>query len=317
MITIEETSKAKLCEKDDFIYNRFDEIYTCNNDFLLCHFDDGAEYIIPYHFENEEAQFGLWLSDAPEECVIAAAKYVFRNYRQIRRIDYRFYLHPLSFHGEKPEQRNHWSVSIPETEMELEERLSSKKRYNIKREKRIASEQIGAFKVKEYSAESVPDELIESYFRFKLSTYGIDYHLSAREYLNNFHVSHVYALAFSETGEIGAIICSCEQGCNVYLENLTYNPEYKKYSLGAILYDEYLRILVKKKKRRLYLGYGHQVYKSLYGSREDLTWNGSIYRSAFLCLITVTIPGLQRKILHSVKRILVKVDILNLRKIVH
>ena len=204
---------------------------------------------------------------------------------------------------------------LPGTAEELDSRLSAKKRYNIKREKRLAREQIADYEIVSFPAAEVPLGIIKQYFVFKQSGYGIDYHMTPAEYLTKYHVSHVYTLRFIQTREIGAIVCSCEQGDNVYLENLTYNPELKKYSLGSILYDEYLKLLIQKKKRSLYLGYGQQVYKSLYGAEEHTTYTGKMYRSNIVYLQQEWLPNQKKRLIRKTKKILKKLDVFNLHSI--
>ena len=300
----------------DFIFNRFDNMFPSENMLLTAHLKD-AEYQIPVHFEEKYAKFGLWLSDIPEKAVCEAAKYVFGTRPELRTITFENYLQNVSdtWPAQSSLERNHWSIALPETAEELDGRLSAKKRYNIKREKRLAREQIGEYEILSYPAADVPSEIIDLYFAFKQSGYGIDYHMTAEEYIKRFHVSHVYILKFLESQRIGAIVCSCEQCPNVYLENLTYDPELKKYSLGAILYDEYLKILILKKKRSLYLGYGKQVYKSLYGAQENTTYSGKLYRTRRLYLRSEWIPKQKNRAIRFIKRTIKKLDVLNLRRI--
>ena len=300
----------------DFIFNRFDYIFPSENVLLNVRSED-TEYQIPVHFEEKNVKFGLWLSDIPEKAVCEAAKYVFGTYSDLRTITFENYLQNMSdtWKAQSSLERNHWSIALPETAEELDGRLSAKKRYNIKREKRLTREQIGEYETLSYPAADVPPEIIDLYFAFKQSGYGIDYHMTAEEYINRFHVSHVYILSFIETKRIGAIVCSCEQCPNVYLENLTYDPEVKKYSLGAILYDEYLKILIQKKKRSLYLGYGKQVYKSLYGAQESITYSGKLYRTNWHYLRSEWIPKQKNRAIRFIKRTIKKLDVLNLRRI--
>ena len=311
-MVIENCSNFSLSPEVDFIYNRFDYIYPSNFTLFKVQVNDTV-YEIPVHYDTEAAQIGLWLSPAPPESVDEVVKTIFAGNSNIKTITYQNYLHNAGCQRGASIERNHWSIQFPKTPDELDARLSSKKRYNIKREKRLAKDQIGDYTIIEYSADTVPGDVIEQYFDFKHNGYGIDYHMSAAEYLDQFHVSNVYVLCFSEAKRIGAIICSCEQGQNVYLENLTYDPYYKKYSLGSILYDEYLKILIKKQKRSLYLGYGQQIYKSMYGAHEAITFSGTIYRTKMLFLLVEWLPRQKKHMVRIVKNSIKKMDVLNLR----
>jgi len=291
---IEETQNAVLAGESDCIYNRFRDFNQGKCSFLRFIGKTGNACTIPLLIIGKEARLGLWLSPVQEEAAIEAVEYVFRTYRKIKVVRFQHYLKPLRVPGRARDvqRQNHWSIMFPKTAEELIGRLGAKKRYNIKREKRIANDQLGSYEIHEHCAETVPQEIVECYFAFKQKTHGIDYRMSPGEYLQRYHVSHLYVLRFPSSREIGAIICSCEQGCNVYLENLAYDPALEKYSLGAILYDEYLRILVRKGKRSLYLGHGHQVYKTHYGAKEDTTWSGSIFRTRLDAFLLDTLPNL-------------------------
>lgn len=75
------------------------------------------------------------------------------------------------------------------------------------------------------------------------------------------------------------MILSCEQCPVVYIENLTYDTNYAKYSLGQILYDIYLKKLVEKGKKEIFLLGGDYDYKRRYHSVEETTYNDAVYRS--------------------------------------
>ena len=72
---------------------------------------------------------------------------------------------------------------------------------------------------------------------------------------------------------------SCEQCPIVYIENLTYDLQYSKYSCGQILYDIYLTQLIIKGYKELYLAGGDLAYKKRYGSIEEAIFNGIVFRS--------------------------------------
>ncbi len=281
---------------DTCIYNRFDLLYDsgCSVFDAEC---DGTVYRIPYHVSGSEAQLGLWLNPVPEECVDAVCDRLKTEYGV--RIA-RFEQSPVLYQKQcQAEIGNHWHVDLPQTADELDGRLSKKKRYNMRREKRIAEEEIGAYEIAQYPAENAPQQVIDAYFAFKSSSHGADYGMSAQEYLRRYHVTNVYALRFSE--EIGAVLFGCEQSDTVYLENLSYNPSYKKYSLGSILYDEYLKILIEKGKKRLLLGGGHQEYKSYYGAVEQTTYSGAIYLHRGDYLRQYAIPHALKKSIYAVR----------------
>lgn len=83
-------------------------------------------------------------------------------------------------------------------------------------------------------------------------------------------------------GEIGAILFSCEQCSCVYVENLTYNEQYSKYSCGKALYDIFLARMIEKGKKEIFLGSGNLEYKKKYGSVEETVYHCIVFRNEFL-----------------------------------
>lgn len=297
MVQIVETEKINYNFENDFIYNHFDILYRDHTACIMIK-TENTTYYIPFYMDGSTAYLGVWCYKIPEAVFSQLIGYVFKRHCKIKKVYIQnspsLITKRIALKSDL-KQRTHWKVIIPSFPENLDERLSSKKRYNIKREKRIAQQELGDYTILEYTDKTVPANIVEAYFRYKQQTYGIDYHMLPEAYLEQYHVSNIYTLSFS--GEIGSIVFSCEQGEHVYLENLTYNPEYKKYSLGAILYDEYLKILCQKRKASLYLGWGNQVYKTLYGAVEDTVYTGTIYRNRFTFLKN----GGARRFLHKCK----------------
>ena len=300
------TKQSGRISPPDFVRNDFSLLYPGSE--VLEARDESTFFEIPFNISGDKAELALWLENVPYKFISACCDWIFLNYPEVRTVEFSNF--PLFENDGKSEfiERTHWKVEMPPSSAELEARLSSKKRYNIKREKRLANEFFETeFTVVNFTSETVPDEVIEKYFDFKKKTYNIDYKMKPGEYLKSYHVTDIYVLYFGDT--VGAIVCSCEQYENVYLENLTYDPEYAKYSLGAILYDEYLKKLIEKKKKSVYLGYGNYSYKALYGAVSQPVFFVTVYRSKCLFLKVIKIPALKSKIKRILKRILKKIRI--------
>lgn len=73
--------------------------------------------------------------------------------------------------------------------------------------------------------------------------------MTAFQYINEYCVMDIYTLTGEQT--LLSIVLSCEQGDYVYLENLTYDTTYGKYSPGSVLYGQFLGELIRKKKGRI------------------------------------------------------------------
>ena len=104
---------------------------------------------------------------------------------------------------------------------------------------------------------------------------GTEYNLTAEEYVKEFSVDCIYELRANN--ECLAVGLSCEQGKYVFFENFSYNKEYAEYSPGFILYIHYLNRLSEKGKAAVFLGDGHQLYKTYFGGIEDKTYNGALF----------------------------------------
>ena len=65
------------------------------------------------------------------------------------------------------------------------------------------------------------------------------------------------------------------------IENLSYNSYFKEFSLGKILYGEFLRILIKKGKKSVSLGQANLDYKKHYGTNIYNVRNMIVYKNSF------------------------------------
>lgn len=270
-IVIEDNVYSSNISAPNIIYNRCD---LWADRFALVTVDESnQQYRIMLAVTDIEVYLGVWLLDIPVKVLKVVEKAIFSKYPNIKRIRYEYGLAPSGYSVPK----NHFKIHLPETEDELRARLSKKGRYNIKREKDILTKTFGEYKVEEYEAELCPEEIIELYFQMKEATHGVDYHMSPSDYIKSYHISHIYTLKLGEV--IGAILLSCEQCSIVYIENLTYDLNYSKYSCGQILYDIYLSKLIKKGFRDLYLAGGNLDYKKRYGSIEENIFNCIVFRN--------------------------------------
>lgn len=260
----------------NFVYNHFPDdggsfvVYQCN--------DETKIYYLSVHFLSEDrAEIGLWLNPIPVKVLQILIRKLFRENKKLKTISYKNSYYPLG----QCTKRNHFRIYMPKTTMELEDRLSSKGKYNIRREKRILEKDFGRYTITEYEVGNAPDNVLNTYYELKKVTHHIDYDFPPSEYMERHQVSHIYVLRLGSAEKVAAMILSCEQCSIVYLENLTYDTAYSRYSLGQILYDIYLMRLIEKGKTEIFLGGGDYDYKRRYASVEEETYNGTIFRSSF------------------------------------
>lgn len=275
MIIRELSLEKKNLLADGFIYNHFELFTPPLRSYLIVAADGVHEYCISVGFEGEEAKLGGWLVNIPENVLRKGViDYIFRRNKQVKRITYQ----NCFFSVGKAYEHNHFKIELPTNEQELYARLSSKSRYNLKREKRILSDSFGSVVYHHYLARDGEGlEIVTAFFNMKNISHHAVYSLSEEEYIQKFHVTDLYDLCVD--GSTIAVILSCEQLDKVYLENMTYDLAYAKFSPGKILYDEYIRELIRKKKKSLYLGGGDLDYKKRYGSIEEKVYDGVIERS--------------------------------------
>lgn len=278
--TIEVIRDVKLAENiaPNVIYNRFD-LFT-NADYQLFRYaDQTGEYYFEILFSGTSAKLGIWLMRLDSDVMKRISEYVFHHYKSVR---YIFAENTYNKFGSY-EEVNHFRIEFPGSDEELDGRLSSKGRYNIKREKRILAQDFGSYTVKKYDAQcedAMP--LWNQYFQFKKNTHDHRYHMTPLEYCDVFHVTTMYALHVGQDQEAIAMVLSCEQCPIVYIENLSYDTEYAKYSPGQVLYDEYLKHLISAGVKEIYLLGGDYDYKRRYGSIEETVYNCSLHRYEYI-----------------------------------
>ena len=258
-----------------FIYNRID-LFNPQHDIVCAHYEE-REYCFEIMYEHDTAILGVWLMDIPVNVFCKCIDYIFSKRKQVKKIIYEYGKNKMGYSY----QKNHFRIELPNSIDALKSRLSSKGRYNIRREFRLLKEDFNGCMFINGSYLDIPEEIIEKYLQLKKITHGKDYKMTAREYVKKYHVTDIYYLKLGN-GDIPAILLSCEQCKTVYIENLTYDLNYSKYSPGQVLYDLYLCELISKGFKEIYLAGGNLEYKRRYGSIEDISYNAVIYRNKFL-----------------------------------
>ncbi len=270
MIELIDNNSNKYKIEPDFIYNRVDLF--CKNYIVLHVINEKCDYYLEVQLLERHAILGAWMMTITENDFFEVSQYVFKRYKWIEYVSFYNVISDKVFSRKK-----HFSISLPNTSEGLEMRLSSKSRYNMKRMRKMAEREFGIVSFVELSKEKITEELVSIYFKMKQNVLNIHYEFSYSEYLAKFHVTNAYVLSYGD--EIAAILFTCEQCSIVYLENLTYNMAFAKYSPGMMAYDLMLKNLIEKGKISLFLGGGDYDYKRKYNSVETVVTEGKIYRS--------------------------------------
>ena len=260
----------------DMIYNRLDLIREEPSELLQVRTWEKTSYI-PSCVVGNTAILGVWGTRLTMAQAQAVARYVFERHPEVvavssRRAD--LVDAPETFH-----RVNDFHIDLPAEPSLLDERITSKMRYNLRRERRLAEAVHGALSFEETSVTSAEAEaLFAHYFEMKRATHGRDYGMTMADYIRTYYVSTIYTLRFGT--HLAAIVLSCEQGSSVYLENLSYDVGLAKFSPGSILYCLYLKRLAEKGKQKIYIKGGPLSYKRHYGSIEQWLTTFKIYRNA-------------------------------------
>ena len=223
-------------------------------------------------------KLGLWLTAIPKDLLQSMIKEIFIRVDKVKLVEYRFSLNSIGDYLSIKE--NHFKILLPERVEELQLRLSSKHRYNIKREKKNIEEEIGPIAFLEYNGGgNIPNEIIDLYYKYKFDTYHYVTELKPKEFIHKSGITDVYVMTAG--GQFLSLILSGEACSVTLLVNLTYNPSFFKYSPGQVLYYHYLERLIEKGRKTLFLGGGPKEYKRRYGSIEDVTYKGLVFKNKF------------------------------------
>ena len=262
-----------------YILDRYDLI--ANN--YMCYeiYCDNTNYCVFGIVHGHSEVIGLGYLDVSKSIVRALVDFIFKNHPELREISFSNLTFGLGHHV----QYKSYKIPLPSTDTVLHKRLSPKGWYNIRRERRLIDEEVGESSFVEYDLNTIPDSLVEQYFEMKGRTHYGGYGLTPKQYLERYHVTNAYALLSGNI--VLSIIFSCEQLDDVFLENLTYNTDFSRFSPGQVLYDFYLTRLILKGKNTLYLGGGNYSYKERYGSIKETLYVSKVFRNKlyFACFV--------------------------------
>ncbi len=273
------------------IHNRYDLLYGNDYDLLEVKEENSVSYI-PFKKNSSTGRMGLYLRHKEElaggpSSVAECASFLFKTYPDLQDI---FVLHtyiPL------PDVNTgiHWHVDLPKTIEEFDSTLSSKVRYNTKWYPKKIRENVGEYEIKILKSTECPESVVKTYLKWKKETYGYDWSDKPKEYLTKNGITNVYIMQVKN--EILAIGFICETGENAFFENTAFNEQYKKYSVGIVLYHFIIADLIKKEKKKLFLLGGNLEYKRHYNGIQTMTYTGHIYRN----------PEMRQKVLKIAQKI--------------
>lgn len=262
----------------DVMQNRFGILH---GEYILLLLDrlNGEKQYIPVYKDTTTALLGIYLSQISKSELKQISKFIFKNFKEITIIDCKSILHPFSFFS-RNYRTNEWHISLPNSSEELWQRMSSKSKQTLRRKRNNLLKELGEDIIFEHytSEQGIPDEIVLKYFEFKNQLMNRDYGLTAKEYIDSYHITDAY-LYKSQANVYISMVFTCEQGKTVYLENLSYNPLYQKESPGFLLYSNVVEELIRKGKTDFFLGKKSQDYKQKFGSENTVCYDSIIFKN--------------------------------------
>lgn len=262
--------------RPNFIQNRFDILYGKNFELLEVKADKKT-YYVPFHIEFLSCKLGLWLVEIPKEAVEEIIKYIFKKYLFVLKIKI---ISGTNEFQNASGTTDYW-INLPDNEEEYIMKLTGKQRYNIKNHIKRLKEDFGEYTVKRYDKDEIPLEIIKKYFKLKKKTRGISYSLTPKGYIKKYAVTCIYVLYIKDSAEAMAIVS--ENDNNLYLENVTYNPEYSKYSPGVTICFEMILDAIRNRKNQIFFGASEKEdYKSRMCNASKETFFSKLKRKDYL-----------------------------------
>lgn len=195
------------------------------------------------------------------------------------------------------DEDHNFSIELPSTFEELLSREPRKKRYNLKRERRILSDM--GVKFQELD-KSEFNSAVKVFFEYKKITHNRDWKMTPEQFIHWLNITNIYSL--KKDNEYIAFALSDEHFSKVIFQQTAYNPAWEKYSPGSVIYVYFIERMISNKYSEIFLGGGSHEYKKMFGSREDLTFNGYISRHYILKGIYKTARNFASKIKYSLKK---------------
>ncbi|MFC1659664.1 GNAT family N-acetyltransferase, partial [Pseudomonadota bacterium] len=202
--------------------------------------------------------------------------------------------HSLNKIRKKSKQSIHWHVDLKTTIEEFNQTLSQHTRRNTKWYPKKIKGDFGEYNIKHYKVSDISDIVMN---KFKYETHKSDYNkISPQEYLKNYYVTDGYVLYIGD--DIGAMGFSNITDKNIYLENISYNQKFQKYSVGMVLYYYLIKEYINKHYDTMFLCSGTSEYKKRFNGIATSTYSGKVIRkSAYIKKISKKFWNLITKVL--------------------
>lgn len=256
----------------DVIFNRFDLLFA--DDYELYQIDD---WYIPVKLKSDNKKKaylepGLYLRAVPADVLYKFYDFLFEKYPNAEYIKVQHSYTPVG----DAEQYPYWHIELPATREEFDKALSARVRYNTKWYPKIIRKELGEFNITKYSANEITEKMLRQFFDWKSQTHGWEYKNSPLDAIQEWGITACYVLTVDDV--IHAVGCICETGDNAWFWNFAYNPapEYKRYSLGMVVYYHIICDMIEMGKKVFYLSGGWLDYKKWYNGILTYTYSGNV-----------------------------------------
>ena len=265
--------------ENNLIYNRFDIIHEgASNveDYEIAY--DGIDYKIQCYRHDSIVDINIWGKNIPEEVILELKKIIENKSSDVCAI---YIQNGVLNYDNSLVRGTECILPLPEEEEELYRRLSKKERYNIRRSMRF--DNLGTVYINRFNDGDIPEMLVNSFFKWKNQTHGVDYDMTPQQYVKKFHVNKAMELGVCVTDNENTIsvpiaaLFWCGNAKTAYFENFSYNQEFKKFSPGYLLYIEFLKELINEKYRTVFLGGAGADYKKKFNSIARECYSGYVY----------------------------------------
>lgn len=247
--------------------NRFD-LYEKDFEYVTLEYAD-TKYAIEYIITNGNCIPGIFLSDIPYLVMKSFVRYVF-------------------LHGAKKVTYENvpWGegvcrivtqrmLDLPDTYDNLLKRITSKHRYNVRRQRRILDE--SGVEYGECNSTEEIDNTCNDFIKTKNQYIKKNIALTGEQYRLRWDID--YANFYKLDDEFVGGVLAASKGKIVNLVNLVYDDRLAKYSLGNDAYVRFLEEMINRNKTAIYLGGDKQDYKKHFDSYTISLWQGVIYKS--------------------------------------
>ncbi len=246
-ISTKKTDMQYTDELPPFTFNQTGMLYSDSN--YILDWNDGNRYgKVGFHIEDDIIYLQTCLIDfGNETCFSRIIKYLLKKFHpKSIECHYCFY----NFFNNL-DNDNNFSVELPTYVEDLLMREERKKRYNLRRERRILAD-MGVFfcEVDHSEFESV----VKIFFKYKKNTHNRDWNLSPTAFLKWLNITNIYALKKDES--YIAFVLSDEHFKKVIFQQTSYDLEWKRYSPGSVLYFYFLEEMIRKGNTEVFLGGG-------------------------------------------------------------